>query len=234
MWPAKENGELQKMYTACCALKKFLAKLRIGIDGGKDSLSMSVKIKNKTEPRKEEKKDKEGFYTSGDFSEFLKSLPDFVEKQSQLDKDFTLKKPLKNTPTKNQSYWKEDRGEITVDKNSMITKWVETGNYIPPPVSAETGISSEDSFDIRRLDDHDKGLSFSSASSTSSRDTKTTTPRKKSSIKSRFSKLSPFKPKTKNVEEDMEIVKAPGTVVVSAYAVCPDVQKVSAYELQLT
>ncbi|KAL7738776.1 hypothetical protein ACLKA6_001175 [Drosophila palustris] len=44
MWPAKLPGEGYKMYEACLALSKVMRELRIGIDGGKDSLSMAAKV----------------------------------------------------------------------------------------------------------------------------------------------------------------------------------------------
>ncbi|EDW63604.1 phosphoribosylformylglycinamidine synthase [Drosophila virilis] len=44
MWAAKLSGEGYKMYQACLALSKVLQELRIGIDGGKDSLSMAAKV----------------------------------------------------------------------------------------------------------------------------------------------------------------------------------------------
>ncbi|EDW02888.1 phosphoribosylformylglycinamidine synthase [Drosophila grimshawi] len=44
MWAAKLPGEGYKMYQACLALSKVLQELRIGIDGGKDSLSMAAKV----------------------------------------------------------------------------------------------------------------------------------------------------------------------------------------------
>ncbi|ALC38170.1 ade2 [Drosophila busckii] len=44
MWAAKLPGEGYKMYEACQALSDLLLKLRIGIDGGKDSLSMAAKL----------------------------------------------------------------------------------------------------------------------------------------------------------------------------------------------
>lgn len=44
MWAAKLPGEGYKMYEACLSLSNFLQQLRIGIDGGKDSLSMAAKV----------------------------------------------------------------------------------------------------------------------------------------------------------------------------------------------
>ncbi|KAH8281203.1 hypothetical protein KR044_001905 [Drosophila immigrans] len=48
MWAAKLTGEGFKMYEACRALSHVLRELRIGVDGGKDSLSMAAKVENKT------------------------------------------------------------------------------------------------------------------------------------------------------------------------------------------
>ncbi|KAH8403545.1 hypothetical protein KR215_009748 [Drosophila sulfurigaster] len=48
MWAAKLPGEGYKMYEACLALSQVLRELRIGIDGGKDSLSMAAKVDNET------------------------------------------------------------------------------------------------------------------------------------------------------------------------------------------
>ena len=48
MWPLKNNKEeREKLYIAVRELCKFLKKLGISIDGGKDSLSMSVKLDGK-------------------------------------------------------------------------------------------------------------------------------------------------------------------------------------------
>ncbi|KAH8375088.1 hypothetical protein KR093_003699 [Drosophila rubida] len=44
MWAAKLPGEGYKMYEACLALTQVLRELQIGIDGGKDSLSMAAKV----------------------------------------------------------------------------------------------------------------------------------------------------------------------------------------------
>ncbi|XP_030241887.1 phosphoribosylformylglycinamidine synthase isoform X2 [Drosophila navojoa] len=44
MWAAKLPGEGYKMYEACLALSTLLQELRVGIDGGKDSLSMAAKV----------------------------------------------------------------------------------------------------------------------------------------------------------------------------------------------
>lgn len=44
MWAAKLEGEGYKLYEACAAVSRVLSELRIGIDGGKDSLSMAAKI----------------------------------------------------------------------------------------------------------------------------------------------------------------------------------------------
>lgn len=44
MWAAKLPGEGYKMYEACLALSTLLQEMRVGIDGGKDSLSMAAKV----------------------------------------------------------------------------------------------------------------------------------------------------------------------------------------------
>ncbi|KAH8404357.1 hypothetical protein KR222_004912 [Zaprionus bogoriensis] len=44
MWAAKLPGEGFKLYEACYALSQVLQELHIGIDGGKDSLSMAAKV----------------------------------------------------------------------------------------------------------------------------------------------------------------------------------------------
>lgn len=47
MWAAKMDGEGAKMYKACEALMHALKELGPGIDGGKDSLSMAAKVKQR-------------------------------------------------------------------------------------------------------------------------------------------------------------------------------------------
>jgi len=46
MWAIKENGESKKLYETCKYLCECLIKMGVAIDGGKDSLSMSVKYKD--------------------------------------------------------------------------------------------------------------------------------------------------------------------------------------------
>ena len=48
MWPNSEKGEKYRLYTALKALVESMKILGIAIDGGKDSLSMVTKTKNKT------------------------------------------------------------------------------------------------------------------------------------------------------------------------------------------
>ena len=55
MWAIKESGESKKLYETCKYLCECLIKLSVLIDGGKDSLSMSVKYKNKTSNGNQEK-----------------------------------------------------------------------------------------------------------------------------------------------------------------------------------
>lgn len=43
MWPAKLDGECAKMWNACVALRQALLDCGVGIDGGKDSLSMAAR-----------------------------------------------------------------------------------------------------------------------------------------------------------------------------------------------
>ena len=47
MWSIKSDGENKKLYETAQEMCKALKELNIGIDGGKDSLSMCVKYKNK-------------------------------------------------------------------------------------------------------------------------------------------------------------------------------------------
>ncbi|RWS26136.1 phosphoribosylformylglycinamidine synthase-like protein [Leptotrombidium deliense] len=46
MWAAKLPGEGAKLFEACQAMCQLMKVLRIGIDGGKDSLSMAAKVKS--------------------------------------------------------------------------------------------------------------------------------------------------------------------------------------------
>lgn len=46
MWPLKMDGEKYKLWETCKSMVKFMRKLGVSIDGGKDSLSMSVTTKN--------------------------------------------------------------------------------------------------------------------------------------------------------------------------------------------
>lgn len=46
MWAAKLEGEGSKLYDACSAVCQVLKELRIGIDGGKDSLSMAAVVED--------------------------------------------------------------------------------------------------------------------------------------------------------------------------------------------
>lgn len=47
MWAAKLPGEGVRLYRAAQAMSEFMINLGIAIDGGKDSLSMAAKVKNK-------------------------------------------------------------------------------------------------------------------------------------------------------------------------------------------
>ena len=44
MWPAKLPGEDARLYDACVAMTTLLRQLGVGVDGGKDSLSMAAKV----------------------------------------------------------------------------------------------------------------------------------------------------------------------------------------------
>lgn len=46
MWPAKLPHEGAALYDACVALTDFMRALGIGIDGGKDSLSMAARVRD--------------------------------------------------------------------------------------------------------------------------------------------------------------------------------------------
>lgn len=46
MWPLKMEGEKYKLWETCKSMVKFMRKLGVSIDGGKDSLSMSVTTKD--------------------------------------------------------------------------------------------------------------------------------------------------------------------------------------------
>ncbi|XP_017465801.1 PREDICTED: phosphoribosylformylglycinamidine synthase, partial [Rhagoletis zephyria] len=48
MWAAKLPGEGARLYDACKEMCDIMKELRIAIDGGKDSLSMAAKIRDKT------------------------------------------------------------------------------------------------------------------------------------------------------------------------------------------
>lgn len=48
MWAAKLPGEGAEMYEAAIAMRDLMKELNIGIDGGKDSLSMAAKLKEET------------------------------------------------------------------------------------------------------------------------------------------------------------------------------------------
>ncbi|XP_058825547.1 phosphoribosylformylglycinamidine synthase [Topomyia yanbarensis] len=48
MWAAKVEGEGAKLVDACKAMCDIMKKLNIAIDGGKDSLSMAARVRNKT------------------------------------------------------------------------------------------------------------------------------------------------------------------------------------------
>ncbi|XP_055628077.1 phosphoribosylformylglycinamidine synthase [Toxorhynchites rutilus septentrionalis] len=48
MWAAKLEGEGAKLVDACKAMCAMMKQLNIGIDGGKDSLSMAARVKNET------------------------------------------------------------------------------------------------------------------------------------------------------------------------------------------
>ena len=48
MWPAKLPGEGAALYDACTAMCDVMKQLGIAIDGGKDSLSMAVRVGKET------------------------------------------------------------------------------------------------------------------------------------------------------------------------------------------
>eukprot|EP00952_Eustigmatos_sp_NYUAD-ZCMA_P004964 21724-Eustigmatos_ZCMA.PRE.1 len=44
MWAAKLPGRCPKMFDTCKALRDILLVMGVGIDGGKDSLSMAARV----------------------------------------------------------------------------------------------------------------------------------------------------------------------------------------------
>ena len=48
MWPAKLQGEGALLYDTCLAMSDVLKELGVAVDGGKDSLSMAVRVKADT------------------------------------------------------------------------------------------------------------------------------------------------------------------------------------------
>ncbi len=46
MWAVKQHGEGARLHEACVAMCAIMKQLGIAIDGGKDSLSMTARLRN--------------------------------------------------------------------------------------------------------------------------------------------------------------------------------------------